>query len=314
MRKKLIKVLLASLLVITISGCNIETDKKDKDKFQIMTTLFPQYDFSKEIVKDKGEVSLLIPPGVEAHSYEPTPQDIVKIRKADVFIYTSDYMEPWAKKMIDEISEEDLLVINLSENLELIDIEGHDDHDHDHEEIDAKDPHTWLDPIYAQQMVNNIANKLKIIDKDNAEYYENNANAYIKDLKQLDADFISMLEKTSKDTIIYGGHFAFGYFTKRYNLKHISPYVGFSPNAEPTPSRIVELIETLEESDAKVIYYEELVDPKVAEIISEQTGAKMLLLHGAHNISKAELNDEITYLEIMYDNLEKLKEGLGYEK
>lgn len=318
--KSIIKILITLLIIVSLVGCSSERVKVDNDKIQIMTTLFPQYDFAKQIVKDKGEVSLLLPPGVEAHSYEPTPQDVVKIRKADVFIYTSEHMEPWAVKMVEDIGSENLKVINLSEGLSLIDID-HDDHDHDddhddhdHEHVDGKDPHTWLDPVYAQQMVKNIMEGLIEVDGNEAQYYRENAEKYIKELKALDESFIEAFKKTKTDTIIYGGHFAFGYFTERYHLNHISPYIGFSPNAEPTPNRIIELIKTLEQSEIKVIYYEELVDPKVATIISEETGAKMLLLHGAHNISKEELQSNITYVEIMRDNLEKLKEGLGYEQ
>ncbi len=313
--KSIIRIIITLLIIGSLVGCSSEQVKNDNDKIQIMTTLFPQYDFAKQIVKDKGEVSLLLPPGVEAHSYEPTPQDVVKIRKADVFIYTSEHMEPWALKMVQDIGSENLKVINLSEGLNLIDIDHdeHDDHDgHDH--VDGKDPHTWLDPVYAQQMVKNIMNGLIEVDSKEAKFYTENGEKYIEELKALDESFIEAFKKTKTDTIIYGGHFAFGYFTQRYNLNHISPYIGFSPNAEPTPNRIIELIKTLEKAEIKVIYYEELVDPKVATIISKETGAKMLLLHGAHNISKKELQSNITYVEIMRANLEKLKEGLGYEK
>lgn len=311
--KRILKGLIIAIGLVSLMGCNSNNSDKDNDKLQIITTLFPQYDFAKQIVKDKGDVSLLLPPGVEAHSYEPTPQDVVKIRNADVFIYTSEYMEPWAVKMVADIGSEDLKVINLSEGLTLIETDDYEDDDH-HPEADGKDPHTWLDPVYAQQMVKNISDGLVEIDEPNKEYYTNNSATYIEELKDLDQSFVDTFNKVKTKTIIYGGHFAFGYFTNRYGLEHISPYSGFSPNAEPTPNRIVELIKTLETSDIKVIYYEELVDPKVATIISEQTGAKMLLLHGAHNISKEELASDITYVEIMYENLEKLKEGLGYEE
>ncbi|NLC54516.1 MAG: zinc ABC transporter solute-binding protein [Erysipelothrix sp.] len=317
--KSILKIIILTLTLLSLFGCNNSNKPTpDKDKIQIITTLFPQYDFTKEIVGDKGEVSLLLPPGVEAHSYEPTPRDIVSIRNADVFIYTSKAMEPWAIKMVSEISSEDLKVIDLSEGIQLIDIDGlhdHGDEDHDHEDdFDGKDPHIWLDPVYAQTMVENITKGLIEVDKNNETFYTNNSEAYIEKLKALDASFTETFSKTKSDTILYGGHFAFGYFTERYGLKHISPYIGFSPNAEPTPNRIVELIKTLETAEFKVIYYEELVDPKVAKTISDQTGAKMLMLHGAHNISKEEIEAGVSYLEIMYENQEKLKEGLGYGK
>ena len=312
--KNLIKVLIIGVLAISLIGCSGENSDVKNDKIHVMTTLFPQYDFTKEIVGDLADVSLLLPPGVESHSYEPTPQDVVKIRKSDVFIYTSEYMEPWAIKMVEELGSEDLKVINLSENIDYIEIDGMDDHDHDHGHEESKDPHTWLDPVYAQQMIKNITEGLVKVDSKNKDAYIKNSEAYIEKLQELHEGFVDVFKHSKTNKIIYGGHFAFGYFTDRYNLEHISPYIGFSPNAEPTPNRIVELINTLNEADIKVIYYEELVDPKVATVISKETGAKMLLLHGAHNISKEELENNITYLDIMYKNMEKLKEGLGYVK
>lgn len=310
--KMIISTIIILLLLGALSACG-SNEIIENDKLTIITTLFPQYDFAREIVKDKGEVSLLLPPGVEAHSYEPTPQDIVKIRNADVFIYTSEYMEPWAVKMVKDIGSDQLKVVNLSEGLSLI--ESDDDHDDEHHpEADGKDPHTWLDPVYAEIMVENISDAISEVDPINTEFYNDNAKDYMEKLQVLDKNFKDVFSKTKSDTIIYGGHFAFGYFTQRYGLKHLSPYSGFSPNAEPTPNKIVELIKKLEDLDVKVIYYEELVDPKVANIIAEATGAKIELLHGAHNISKNELESGITYLDIMYENLEKLKEGLGYEE
>lgn len=313
MRIKKIIISFFSILLImgSLSGC-VGLDNNNQGKLRIVTTLFPQFDFAKQIVGDKAEVVLLLPPGVEAHSYEPTPQDIVRIRKADVFIYTSEYMEPWAVKMIAEIGSEDLKVINLSEGLEFLEAEDHD-HDHDDSSID-KDPHTWLDPVYAQQMVNNIRDGISEVDSKNKNFYKLNAENYNEEIAQLDKSFRELFLKTENNTIIYGGHFAFGYFTKRYGLNHLSPYSGFSPNAEPTPNKIIELINKLDDLKVKVIYYEELVDPKVANIIAEATGAKTELLHGAHNISKSELEAGIGYLDIMYDNLAKLKEGLSYEE
>ncbi len=143
-------IIILALIVIFITGCNSYEYEKDlyNDNIKIITTLFPpQYDFANEIVKDKGEVKLLLPPGgVEAHSYEPTPKDIVDIRKADVFIYTGKYMEPWAEKMIKEI-DDSTIVIDISKGIELVDEEDWE-HNHEHH---GKDPHIWLDPVYAQR-------------------------------------------------------------------------------------------------------------------------------------------------------------------
>ena len=164
-----ISILVLVLILTSISACNSSTKEREKGegKIKIVTTLFPQYDFAKEIVKDKAEVTLLLPPGVEAHSFEPTPQDIGNIKKADIFIYTGEYMEPWADKMIDSIGEESIAIVDLSKGIELMeedDHHDHDDHDHHHHH-GGKDPHIWLDPVYAQKMIDNIVETVVKVDK-----------------------------------------------------------------------------------------------------------------------------------------------------
>lgn len=309
----IISILVLMLILISISACASNNKSfEDNGKIKIVATLFPQYDFAKEIVKDKGEVVLLLPPGVEAHSFEPTPQDIGSIRNADVFLYTGEYMEPWAKKMIKNIGEEDIIIVDLSKGIELID---EDDHEHNHDaHHGGKDPHIWLDPINAQKMVDDIIEAVVKTDGENEDFYRENGENYKKKLEELDKKFVETFEKTENNTIIYGGHFAFGYFAKRYGLDYISPYNGFTPNAEPSPQRVTELIENMKTLGINTIYYEELIDPKVARVISEQTGAEMLLLHGAHNVSKEELESGISYIDIMEENLEKLKQGLVYNE
>ena len=159
-------------------------------------------------------------------------------------------------------------------------------------------------------MVDSITRAFVERDPDNKDFYQNNASAYKAKLAELDTRFRKILSTAKHKTIIYGGHFAFGYLAKRYGLTHESPYEGFAPNAEPSPKAIAQLISNLRASGQKYIYYEELIDPKVARIIAEETGATLELLHGAHNVSKNELKVGITFLDIMNDNLQKLKVGL----
>ncbi|MDP3488078.1 MAG: metal ABC transporter substrate-binding protein, partial [Bacillota bacterium] len=301
-----------------LTSCAPRSQVTVSGKLKVVTTLFPLYDFVREIAGDKVEVSLLLPPGVESHAYEPSPRDIIDILKAAVFIYTGKFMEPWADKIIQASQGKSLLIVDASQGIELMaehdDHEEHDgepegdDHSHDH---GGQDPHIWLDPIYALKMVDNIVSGLAQADPKNADLYKSNGELYKHKLRALDSKFVEMFAQSQSKKIIYAGHFAFGYFAKRYGLEHVSPYRGFAPDAEPTPQRIAELIKTVNESNTRVIYYEELVDPKVAKVIADQTGAKMLLLHGAHNVSKEDLSGGITYLEIMEDNLQKLLEGLS---
>ena len=265
-RRALLNIMILVLIWTFLSGCSSivgDEESVSNDRIKITATLFPQYDFAKEIVKEKGDVSLLLPPGVEAHSYEPTPKDIVDIKKTDVFIYTGKYMEPWVEKLIENMDKDSIVVIDISQGIELIDEE---DHDHGHDE---KDPHIWLDPVYGEKIVDNILEGILMADGENEDFYRQNAKAYKEKLAELDKKFEETFSKTKHKTIMHGGHFAFGYFAKRYGLEYMSPYEGFTPNAEPTPRRILELIERMKSTGINVIYYEELIDPKVAKIISD---------------------------------------------
>jgi zinc transport system substrate-binding protein len=305
-----------------ITGCKQSTPPIDHSKLQVVTTLFPLYDFSRQIAGDKAQITLLLPPGVEAHSFEPRPQDIIKINKADVFIYTGPFMEAWVQDVLGGINNKKLLIIDASKNIQLAaedeheevaHEEGHEqeaDHDHEHDHGSA-DPHIWVDPVLARQIVTDIANGFAAQDTANKDFYLANAKAYNDKLALLDTKIRQTLTPCKTKTILYGGHFAFGYFARRYGLDYISPYAGFSPDAEPTPKKITELIEKMKTLDSKYIFFEELLEPRVARTIAESTGAKLLLLHGAHNISKEELDKGVTYIEIMEGNLSRLKLALN---
>lgn len=325
--------LLLSMALLVTTGCSPAPSEpsaaaSEPEKLEVVTTLFPLYDFSRTLLGDEGEVSLLLPPGMESHAYEPTPQDIVRINKADVFIYTGEIMEPWAHTIIESIENKDLIIIDGSTGIELMVGEEHEDEhpgdqgeahepeatEHEDEHHHGTDPHIWLDPVLASQMVDTIAAGLTQASPDLGKHISIRQAALKADLEALNQKYVETFKKTQYNQIIYGGHFAFGYMAKRYGLEHISPYEGFSPDAEPTPARIAQLIDTLNASESKVIYFEELIDPRVSKVIANETGAQMLMLHGAHNVSKDELEQGITYIQIMEQNLENLKKGLGYRE
>ncbi|MEK9149570.1 MAG: zinc ABC transporter substrate-binding protein [Candidatus Desantisbacteria bacterium] len=319
------KIAVALIIFFLCASCDMAQNAKDK--VEVVTTLFPIYDFAKQIGKEKVNVSLLLPPGVESHTFEPKPADIIRISKADIFIYTGKYMEPWVTDMLNAVSNKNLIVVDTSRGINLIDHdeeseyheegEHHEElahhkgeHEHRHHHHGGKDPHIWLDLSQAQAMVDTIAKALAEKYPANSKYYLNNGREYNIKLADLDGRLKITLSTCKHRTIIYGGHFAFGYFARRYGLRHDSPYKGFSPNAEPTPKAIAELINKLKASKMKYLYYEELLSPKVARTIASETGVKLALLHGGHNISQDELNRGVTFIDIMEDNLKRLKVGL----
>jgi zinc transport system substrate-binding protein len=316
--KKYIIILFVGLMII-LNGCT--PTQPENEKITVITSLFPQYDFVRQIAKDKVNVSLLLPAGVEPHSFEPTPQTIVTIGNADIFIYTNAMMEPWIEKVIDNVINDDLLIVESSLGIEYIEHaheeEEHEDEEDEHEDEDEDhgelDPHVWLDPLNAKVMAQNILTALIEVDPQNLEFYQTNANILFSELDALKAEYDAVFADPAHKTIIYGGHFAFGYLADRYGLEILSPYTGFSPNAEPTPQAIVELIDRMNVLNIKTIYYQELIDPKTARVIAEQTGAKMVLLHGAHNVTTEELQAGATYVSIMRENAQKLMEGFKNE-
>jgi zinc transport system substrate-binding protein len=322
-----------SLILITaftMTSCQKREQQVAKvQKIQIITTLFPLYDFTRSIGQDKVDVVLLLPPGVEPHSFEPKPDDIVRINKADLFIFTGKYMEPWAVDILKGLDNKSLIVVDSSQGITLMEEKG--EHEHKHGENQEKkgtdthkeghkheqkeghlhemDPHFWLDFVNAQKMVDHILEGLLKRDSANKDFYSKNAEQYKSKLNDLDLQFKETLSRCKKKIFIHAGHFAFGYMARRYGLQYIAAY-GFSPDAEPSPKKLIELVKTLKKHGLAHLYYEELITPRVAETIAKETGASLLMLHGAHNLTKNEFEKGVTFISLMEDNLKNLKAGL----
>ena len=272
------------------------------EKIKVIATIFPNYDFARNIGKEMAEVTLLLPPGVEAHSYEPTPRDMVRITTSDILLYTGEDMEPWVHRLSGNLPSS-ATVRDISQGIKKI---KEEDHEHG-------DPHIWTDPILAMEMVDNITEAFIEADPENRDYYTKNAKAYKNKLSQLHQKIERELSHIDRRSVVFSGHMVFGYFAQRYNLTFITPYRSFSPDAEPTPRRMGELITTIKKRGDSYIYFEELIDPKSAKLIARETGAEILLLHGAHNLSKEDLKAGKGYIDIMEDNLKNLKRGLKNE-
>ncbi len=292
------------IFLLMFSSCQL--DEYKNDKITVVTTIFPLYDFTRQIVKDKIDVKLILPPGYEPHTFDPKPRSIFEIRNADMFIYTGEFLEVWANKIIEVLDEDSVTVINSSQGIGLL---SHDENHHA-----SYDPHIWLDPNNAIIMVDNILEGIVKIDPENKQIYEQNANYYKDELEKLDLAYRDLFENTRYNTIIFSGHFVFGYLANRYGIEYISPYKGFSPDTLPTPRKVQELINVIHSTGVQIIYYEELIEPRVARVISSETGVKMLPLNGAGNISKEDFNQNVTYLSIMYKNIDNLKKGLIYNE
>jgi zinc transport system substrate-binding protein len=300
------KTTLILLLLLTIISAT--------EKLTVVTTLFPLFDFAKTIGGELASVSLIIPPGVEPHAFEPTPKDVVKMSSADIFIYTDDNMEPWVKDIVTNLKKRGVKIVVASKGITLLkssadkeETKGKEHHEEINHEHHKFDPHIWLDPIRAIKISENIRDGFISASPKDSKIFTDNGIKLKNNLLTLNNEIKTTVSSLSNKTIVTGGHFAFRYFADRYGLSYISPFKGFSPNSKPSPKDIVKIITTINDNGYKAIFFGELVESRVATTISKETGAKLYLLHGAHNVSRKELDNGITYISIMRDNLFSLK-------
>jgi len=305
--KEMKKTLLIAIVIIIffISLILFPKKQEEAEEIKVIATLFPYYDMAKEIGGEKISVSLLLPPGAEVHSFEPKTSDFIKINNADIFIYTGDFMEPWAKRIMESISNKEIIVIRASDGIKLLE----DEDEHEDKDDNKYDPHIWLDIENSKKIADEITKALIAVSLKNEMFFIERSNNYINKLQKLDNDFAKSLEKCKNGEIIYSGHYAFAYLAEKYNLKH-SAILGISHDTEPTISSLLSVIEKIKNEGISHIFYEELSDPKIAKIIKEETKAEMLPLNPAENLSKEDFEKGVSFIKIMEENLENLKNGL----
>jgi zinc transport system substrate-binding protein len=308
------RILLFTLLLLGglfLPACSKpESAAPTASKLQVVTSLFPLYDFVRQIGGDQVEVTLLLPPGVEAHSFDPKPEDILRVNRAGLFIYTHKAMELWAATIAASVDPKKVTIVDASIGTQLRQSSGHgDEHDADAPHAGVIDPHLWLDFANAQVMVGTIAQAMAKKDPVHGELYAANAAAYRDRLDTLDAAYRTALADCKKRTLLQGGHFALGYLTARYGLKYHAA-AAVNPEAEPTAATMAALVQQMRRNNLHYLFSEELVSPKLAQTIAKEAGGAVLLLSAAHNISKADLEQGITFVEIMERNLKNLQIGL----
>ncbi|MCY7782965.1 MULTISPECIES: metal ABC transporter substrate-binding protein [unclassified Bacillus (in: firmicutes)] len=312
-------VIAACFLLVAACGNSSTKGSADSkgDKLHIVTTFYPMYEFTKQIVKDKGDVDLLIPSSVEPHDWEPTPKDIANIQDADLFVYNSEYMESWVPSTEKSMGQGHAVFVNASKGIDLM--EGseeeheehgeHEEHEHgEHEHSHAMDPHVWLSPVLAQKEVKNITAQIVKQDPDNKEYYEKNSKEYIAKLQDLDKLYRTTVKKAEKKEFITQ-HTAFGYLAKEYGLTQV-PIAGLSPDQEPSAADLAKLKTYAKEHNVKVIYFEEIASSKVADTLASEIGAKTEVLNTLEGLSKEEQDKGLGYIDIMKQNLDALKDSL----
>jgi len=306
----LIKKLLLFFLIIFLAF-NIPIFPQQKlnasQRIKIVASVFPLKEFAQAVSGERGEVSQLLPPGAEIHTWQPRPSDIIRLSSAELFICVGSNLEPWLNDFLKSVKNPKLKVLEASQGISSIEKETQSYHSSREQEV--KDPHVWLDFEYDQKIVERVAGVLSEIDPGSSSIFEENALAYKEKLRSLDQKFREALKNCLHRTFILGGHAAFGYLARRYDLNQISLY-GLSPDSRPSPKRLVEVTELAKKNKIKVIFFEIQASAELAKALAEEIGARTLVLNPGENLTKAQIKSGVSFFDIMEKNLENLKDGL----
>ena len=297
-------------------------DQSLPQKIKIVTTVFPLMEFAKAVCGKRSEVYLLLPPGAEVHTWKPRPSDIIKLSTADVFIYIGANLEPWAHDLLESVRGERLRILEMSQGLpnlkgrkpaehegeahEASPMERHGEHQ-DHEDLD---PHIWLDFEIDQVIVDRIAACISEVMPDQAAEFKLNAERCKQKLQKLHEEYKAGLKNCQNRTLILGGHAAFGYLARQYDLHQVSLY-GLSPDSKPTPRTLVEVVEMAKSHSVECIFFETAVSNDLARVLAKEIGARTLVLNPGATLSREELDSGMSFFDIMEKNLENLRYGLG---
>ena len=331
--KKITALLLALFVLVgALAGCGKQNDTNKTDKLSIVTTIFPEYDWVREILGDKAdnaEIAMLLDNGVDLHSYQPTADDIVKISDCDLFIYVGGESDGWVEDALRNAANRNMKVINLLEVLgdsvkteEIVegmqeeheheDAHAHDDvEEHEHEE--EADEHVWLSLKNAKMLVRVISKALQELDPDNKDIYAANADAYVKKLSALDADYQAAVDAASNKTILFGDRFPFRYLVDDYGLRYYAAFVGCSAETEAGFETISFLAKRVDEWKLPCVLTIEGAQHKIAETVVRNTTAKnqkVLTMDSMQSTTTQDVKNGMTYLSVMEKNLSVLKEAL----
>ena len=321
MKKKLLCLLLA-LTLMGSCGCTSRPDTDD-ERLQVVCSLFPYYDFVRAIGGEYVSPTLLVPAGRETHSFEPTPLDVITVSKADVFLYNGGESEYWVEEILGSAGADIGTVARMMDHIDALEeeivegMEGHGHHhDHEHEEDEhhheiTYDEHIWTSPVGARELCRAICDALCAADSAHAAEYRTNLDAYLAELDKLDAAFCEVTADARRCTLVFGDRFPLLYFCKTYGLDYRAAFHGCAGDTEPSLATLKYLIDKVNDEQIPVVYTIELSSRKIAEAIAETTGAKVAQLHSCQNVTRKEFDEGATYLSLMWQNVDALKEGLA---
>jgi len=308
--------LLCALLALTSCGA---PPPENSGRLQIVAAVFPAYDFARAAAGGLADVTLLLPPGAESHSYEPTPADILRVQRCDLFLYLGGESDAWVDTILSAIEPqgEALRMVDCVDLLEEETAEGmqgghHHEEDQEEEhhhlgEVVGMDEHVWTDPENAAAVTRTVGEQLAALDPANAEAYLANAEGYAAELEALDRDFAAFFEGLPRRTIVFGDRFPLLYFAEAYGLDYYAAFPGCGGQTEPSAATVAFLTKKVQEEGLPTVWYIEFSNHLVADSIAEAAGVETAQFHTCHNVSKADLEAGATYLSLMRGNLEALR-------
>jgi zinc transport system substrate-binding protein len=294
-----------------MSGCEKQGAVTRNGKINVTATIFAPYDFVREIAGDRVNLVMLLPPGSESHSFEPSPRDIITIQNSDLFIYVGGESDQWVNRILESMDTGGMQILALMDTVEPVPeetVEGMEEEEG--EEDAAYDEHVWTSPQNAILIARAIAGALGETDRENASFYRQNAGVFIKNLDELDREFQAVVDGAKRKTIVFGDRFPFRYFADAYGLSYYAAFPGCSTETEPAAATIAFLINKVKSEHIPVVFHIELSSERMADTICEASGAKKLLFHACHNISKKDFDKGLGYLYLMKRNADHLREAL----
>ena len=295
------RIIICILCLSLLCGCNGVAVQTQNDKINIVTTIFPLYDFARQICGDNADVKLLIKPGSEVHSYDPLPSDMAAIYNSDLFLYIGGESDKWATTLLDDNTINSRALID--------DVNGQEEHHHGH---DHTDEHIWTSPQNAILMLEAIFQSVTAIDAENAEVYRQKCNDYIEKINQTSKEICDVVSQYQEPFILVADRFPFAYFTKHYGIDYEAAFDGCAVSTDISLKTMSRLTQTIEQRGVTTVFVTELSSQNIAKALSNELGVKILELHSAHNVSAIDFSSGISYVDIMYRNKLALEEGLGF--
>ena len=306
--KKFLLLLLIMILALPIFPACSVSKEQNNSKLKIVASIFPQYDFARQLAKDKADISMLVTPGAETHGFEPTVSHMKEISDCDIFIYTGGDSDMWIESLLESVDNPDMTVISL---VDIVKDGDHETHEHDHHGHSHFDEHVWTSPENSIEICREITRVLSEKDPENKGFYESNLRSYTGDLESLDKEFEEVCENAKRRTLVFGDRFPLTHFSHHYHLEYAAAFSGCSDDTEPSASTVAGLIDKVKSENIPVVFKTELSSDAIARTVAADTGAEILTFYSCHNISKSDFESGETYLSLMNKNIESLRKALN---